>query len=166
MSARPLKTLLEDERREALARATAANTTSVVISLAAQIRRHWSEAKQAKQDVEREMLAAVRARRGEYSPEKLSDLKSQNSSLIYMMLFATKARQAKALLSDVLLGSGNDKPWTMRPTPKPSLPDDLTAQLLAEASEIVYQAQEMGVPMSNEDIRDLLRDAKQSFKEI
>lgn len=160
MSARPLKTLLEDERREALARATAANTTSVVISLAAQIRRHWSEAKQAKQDVEREMLAAVRARRGEYSPEKLSDLKSQNSSLIYMMLFATKARQAKALLSDVLLGSGNDKPWTMRPTPKPSLPDDLTAQLLAEASEIVYQAQEMGVPMSNEDIRDLLRDAK------
>ena len=82
-----------------------------------------------------------------------------------MMLFATKARQAKALLSDVLLGSGNDKPWTIRPTPKPSLPEDLTAQLLAEASEIVYQAQESGMPMSNEDIRQLLRDAKMRAEE-
>lgn len=160
MSARPLKDVLEDERRAAQARAEAANTAPVILSLAAQIRKHWSAAKDAKQDIERDMLAAVRARRGEYPPEVLSELKSQGSSQIYMMLFATKARQAKALLSDVLLGGGNDKPWTIRPSPKPSLPEDLTAQLLAEASEIVYQAQESGMPMSNEDIRDLLRDAK------
>lgn len=160
MSARPLKDVLEDERRAAQARAEAANTAPVILSLAAQIRKHWSAAKDAKQDIERDMLAAVRARRGEYPPDVLSELKSQGSSQIYMMLFATKARQAKALLSDVLLGSGNDKPWTIRPTPKPSLPEDLTAQLLAEASEIVYQAQESGMPMSNEDIRQLLRDAK------
>ena len=160
MSARPLKDVLEDERRAAQARAEAANTAPVILSLAAQIRKHWSAAKDAKQDIERDMLAAVRARRGEYPPDVLSELKSQGSSQIYMMLFATKARQAKALLSDVLLGGGNDKPWTIRPTPKPSLPEDLTAQLLAEASEIVYQAQESGMPMSNEDIRQLLRDAK------
>ena len=160
MSARPLKDVLEDERRAAQARAEAANTAPVILSLAAQIRKHWSAAKDAKQDIERDMLAAVRARRGEYPPDVLSELKSQGSSQIYMMLFATKARQAKALLSDVLLGGGNDKPWTIRPSPKPSLPEDLTAQLLAEASEIVYQAQESGMPMSNEDIRDLLRDAK------
>ena len=160
MSARPLKDVLEDERRAAQARAEAANTAPVILSLAAQIRKHWSAAKDAKQDIERDMLAAVRARRGEYPPDVLSELKSQGSSQIYMMLFATKARQAKALLSDVLLGGGNDKPWTIRPTPKPSLPEDLTAQLLAEASEIVYQAQESSMPMSNEDIRDLLRDAK------
>lgn len=160
MSARPLKDVLEDERRAAQARAEAANTAPVILSLVSQIRKHWSAAKYAKQDIERDMLAAVRARRGEYTPDVLSELKSQGSSQIYMMLFATKARQAKALLSDVLLGSGNDKPWTIRPTPKPSLPEDLTAQLLAEASEIVYQAQESGMPMSNEDIRQLLRDAK------
>lgn len=160
MSARPLKDVLEDERLAAQARAEAANTAPVILSLAAQIRKHWSAAKDAKQDIERDMLAAVRARRGEYPPDVLSELKSQGSSQIYMMLFATKARQAKALLSDVLLGGGNDKPWTIRPTPKPSLPEDMTAQLLAEASEIVYQAQESGMPMSNEDIRELLRDAK------
>ena len=160
MSARPLKDVLEDERRAAQARAEAANTAPVILSLAAQIRKHWSAAKDATQDIERDMLAAVRARRGEYPPDVLSELKSQGSSQFYMMLFATKARQAKALLSDVLLGGGNDKPWTIRPSPKPSLPEDLTAQLLAEASEIVYQAQESGMPMSNEDIRDLLRDAK------
>ena len=165
MSARPLKDVLEDERRAAQARAEAANTAPVILSLAAQIRKHWSAAKYAKQDIERDMLAAVRARRGEYPPDVLSELKSQGSSQIYMMLFATKARQAKALLSDVLLGSGNDKPWTIRPTPKPSLPEDLTAQLLAEASEIVYQAQESGMPMSNEDIRQLLRDAKMRAEE-
>ena len=165
MSARPLKDVLEDERRAAQARAEAANTAPVILSLVSQIRKHWSAAKEAKQDIERDMLAAVRARRGEYTPEVLSKLQSQGSSEIYMMLFATKARQAKALLSDVLLGSGNDKPWTIRPTPKPSLPEDLTAQLLAEASEIVYQAQESGMPMSNEDIRQLLRDAKMRAEE-
>ena len=165
MSARPLKDVLEDERRAAQARAEAANTAPVILSLVSQIRKHWSAAKDAKQDIERDMLAAVRARRGEYAQDVLSKLQSQGSSEIYMMLFATKARQAKALLSDVLLGSGNDKPWTIRPTPKPSLPEDLTAQLLAEASEIVYQAQESGMPMSNEDIRQLLRDAKMRAEE-
>ena len=165
MSARPLKDVLEDERRAAQARAEAANTAPVILSLVSQIRKHWSAAKDAKQDIERDMLAAVRARRGEYAQDVLSKLQSQGSSEIYMMLFATKARQAKALLSDVLLGSGNDKPWTIRPTPKPSLPEDLTAQLLAEASEIVYRAQESGMPMSNEDIRQLLRDAKMRAEE-
>lgn len=165
MSARPLKDVLEDERRAAQARAEAANTAPVILSLVSLIRKHWSAAKEAKQDIERDMLAAVRARRGEYAQDVLSKLQSQGSSEIYMMLFATKARQAKALLSDVLLGSGNDKPWTIRPTPKPSLPEDLTAQLLAEASEIVYQAQASGMPMSNDDIRQLLRDAKMRAEE-
>lgn len=165
MSARPLSQLLEDEAREAAARASAANSTTVVQSLASLIRRHWSLAKEAKQDIEREMLAAVRAKRGEYSTETRQDLKAQGSSEIYMMLFATKARQAKALWADVLLGSGTEKPWTIRPTPKPSLPEDLTAQLLSEASEIVYQAQMSGMPMSNEDVRQLLRDAKMRAEE-
>lgn len=160
MSAKPLGDVLADERRAAQERASEANNTALVTSLSAQIRKHWSSAKLAKREVERKMLDAIRAKRGEYSPDKLQELRNQGSSEIYMMLFATKARQAKALLSDVLLGTGTEKPWTVRPSPSPSLPDDVTASILKEVAEIVAQAEASPNPMSMQDIRQLLRDAK------
>jgi hypothetical protein len=160
MSARPLAQLMGDERRAATERATAANNEPVVQSLTALIRKHWTIAKQAKVEVERDMLRALRALRGEYTPEKLSQLKSQGSSEIYMMLFATKARQAKALMGDVLLGTGDDKPWSLRPTPVSDLPPDIVEEIMGATSTLVQQAEQGPAPMSVEQIRQLLRDAK------
>ncbi len=160
MSARPLAQLMGDERKAAADRAVAANNEPVVQSLAALIRRHWTMAKEAKQDPEREMLRALRALRGEYDPDKLNQLKQQNSSEIYMMLFATKARQAKALLADVLLGTGDDKPWSLRPTPVSTLPPDIVEQIMQATAQLVQQAEQGPQPMEVEQIRQLLRDAK------
>ena len=68
-------------------------------------------AKTAKQqDAERRIIDALRAKRGEYDPDKLQKIRQQQGSEIYMMLFATKARQLKALLGDILLGTGDDLP--------------------------------------------------------
>lgn len=160
MSARPLSSLMRDERKAAAERASAANNTPVVQSLVSLIRRHWSLAKQARQEPERQMLSALRALRGEYDPDKLSQLKSQNSSEIYMMLFATKARQAKALLGDVLLGTGDDKPWSLRPTPTADLPPNIVDEIMQATAALVQQAEVSPQPMDVSQIRQLLRDAK------
>ena len=161
MSAKPLATLQGEERAQALARATEANNQPVVQELAAQIRRHWTRAKEAKQEIEQDMLRALRAKRGQYDPDKLTAIRKQGGSEIYMMLFATKARQFKALIGDVFVGSGNDKPWTAKVTPDPTLPPDITAQILQESAQLVAQAEMSGVPMAMDQVRALLRDAKE-----
>lgn len=158
----PIKTLgqMQDDDRAARQRAELANSAPVVQQLASHIRQHWTIAEQAKRDVEKRMLRAKRSLRGEYDPETLAKLREQGSSEIYMMLFASKARQTKALLGDVLLGTGDDKPWSLRPTPSPDLPPDLAGEILRGVQELVMQAEQGPAPMDVAQIRQLLRDAK------
>lgn len=160
MQARPLAAVLEREREAAKVRAEAANDVPLVRELASHVRKCWSAARDARDEVTREMLEAARAQEGRYSDAMEAHLKAQGGSTIYMMLFATKARQAKALVGDVLLGSGADKPWTVGPTPIPELPDDVTAGILRGTAEIVAQAEMSGVPMTTEEIARMLRDAR------
>lgn len=163
----PIKSLsdmMADETADAIKRADAANSKPVVQSLVGYIKNHWALAKEAKEHVEHDMLSSVRSRRGEYDPEVLSRIKSQGGSEIYMMLFATKARQAKALLVDVLIGAGTEKPWSITPTPKPELPPSEVNEIMQAVYAEVAQSEMMGMPMSMIDIRQRLTDAKQALE--
>jgi hypothetical protein len=156
--------MAEEEAAASAQRAAEANNQPLVTSLVGHIKNHWALAKKAKLHVEQEMLSAVRSRRGEYDPEVLSRIRQQGGSEIYMMLFATKARQAKALLVDVLVGAGTEKPWSISPTPKPELPPAEVNQIMQAVYEQVAQAEMMGMPMSVADIRQGLLDAKQAVE--
>ena len=158
-----VKSLAALQAEEAAAAAAATPSTSqdpMLAGLAGHIRHHWQLAKDAKTDVERLMLEAVRSRRGEYDPAMLAKIREQGGSEIYMMLFATKARQAKALLTDVLIGAGIEKPWTIQPTPKPELPPGEVQAIMQAVYQEAAQAEMMGLPMSVGDIRQKLLDAK------
>lgn len=167
VSARPLSALLADEKNAAAAadRATKAAQDTVISSLVDHIKRHWTLAKDAKQAVERDMLSAVRSKRGEYDPDKLAQIKKQGGSEIYMMLFATKARQMKALLNDVLIGTGTDKPWTLRPSPKPELPQNEVNQIMQAIYQQTVDAEMMGLPFTVEDIRQRLTDQRMQLEQ-
>lgn len=166
ISAQSLGTLQSLERaaaeaaRAARESAEKANNSELITSLSALIRKHWSLAKRAKEPVEREMLDAVRARRGEYDPDKLQKIRQQGGSEIYMMMFATKARQLKALLSDVLVGDGTDKPWSVRPSPKPQLPASVVGEIYTEINQVTQAAMQAGQPMSVGEVRQRLLDMK------
>jgi hypothetical protein len=151
------QTLARDAANQPQAPAVA---PAVIDNLAAQIRSHWSIAKQAKLTIEQDMLSAVRSRRGEYDPDKLTKIKSGGGSEIYMMLFATKARQAKALLTDVFIGSGTEKPWSLTPTPNPELPPEDVSQIVKGVAQMVYQAEMAGAAMSVDAIRQVMQDAR------
>lgn len=168
LSARSLSSLLAEEANKqaaALKRATEANNAPVVSSLTAHIRQMWTLAKDAKQTIEQDMLAAMRSKRGEYAPDKLAQIRQQGGSEIFMMIFATKARQFKALLVDVLIGSGSDKPWSIMPTPNPELPPQEVNQIMQAVYEQAAQAEMAGMPMSVQDIRQKLVDMKSSIEQ-
>lgn len=163
LAVKPLRTLLAEEATAAAVKRSAEQQSQVLIqSLAAHIKADWTSAKQAKFTIENEMLEAVYSRRGDYTPDKLAKIKEQGGSEIYMMLFATKARQAKALLTDVLIGAGTDKPWTINATPMPDLPPDAMNQIMQGVQSLVVQAEQGPTPMEIPQIRQLLRDAKDS----
>lgn len=152
----------EDLTAAAIARAQLAGGTEVMSNLVGLVRRHWTLAQQAKLPIERQMLDAVRSRRGEYSPEKLAQIREQGGSEIYMMLFATKARQLKALLAEIFIGTGVDKCWTLRPSPKADLPPEVASQIMQGVFEQVQQLEQGGNDVAVSDIRQALRDAREA----
>lgn len=153
----------DDAAAAARARADIANAQPLVQSIASHIQKCWSLAKLAKQAPEQAMIDALRSRRGEYDERTLQRIRQQGGSEIYMLLFATKARQAKALLVDVLIGSGADKSWTISPTPAPNLPPDEVAAIVQAMVQEAAQAEMMGMPMTTADIRQRLLDASEEL---
>ncbi len=162
VSAKPLSALLIEEASAAAAvrRAQQASSRPVISSLVDTLKKHWQLAKEAKEPIEREMLSAVRSRRGEYDADKLEKIRAQGGSEIYMMIFATKARQMKALLADILVGTGTEKPWTLDPTPKPEIPPQVKNQIMQAVYERTLQAEMAGMPPSLEQVRQAMLDMK------
>lgn len=116
------------------AAALEANNRPVIQGLAAHVRKAWRAALGAKRStVEERMLQSVRARRGEYDPDVLADIKKTGGSEIYMMLTSAKCRAAASWIRDVLLGTRNEKPWTIGPTPIPDLPPEIAKSVVALA---------------------------------
>lgn len=135
-----------------------------VTGLAGYVQKCWDLAKRAKLPVEQKMLRALRARRGEYEADKLARIREQGGSEIYMMLFSTKARQAGALLRDVLMGAGTEKPWTLHPSAIPDIDPQVKMQIMQDVFAQVQQAEMSGIPMQVSDIRQMLRDARDAAR--
>ena len=130
------------------------NNQPVIQGLAGHVRSMWTSALEAKrQSVEERMLQSLRQRRGEYDPEKLSAIKQQGGSEIYMMLTSNKCRAAGSWIRDVMLGQKNDKPWTIAPTPASDLPPQVMQSVQAAAQQEAMQfVQITGLPVGQEHI--------------
>lgn len=156
----PIKTvkqLQEEERRAAIT----ANSETAIQQLASYIRQKWTYARFAKeQTVEQKMLKSVRARRGEYDPDKLAQLQEQGSSTIYMFLTSNKCRAATSWLRDVLLTGSDDKPWSLRPNPVPDMEPDLLQTLMMRAQQQLQQMLMNGMNPTDEEVKQMLLDLK------
>jgi hypothetical protein len=156
--------VLAERRAQVTQQAAEENAQPVVQNLSAHIDNFWTQAKIAKLMPETLMLSAVRARRGEYDPDVLQDLRAQGSSEIFMMLTSTKCRQAASLLRDTIIGSGSEKPWTLRPNPAPELPLNYVNDIMQGVSTEVQQMMNMGVTPGIEDIKQRLRDVREQVE--
>lgn len=150
-----------DELRNEVAQKVAQQQASpIVTGLAGHIKKFWQQAQRAKLDVEKSMIEALYCRRGEYTPEKLARIRENKQPPIYMMVGASKMRQIDALLRDILIGTGADKPWTLAPTPAPEIPPEVVSQIVDGVRAEIEQVMSMGVMPSLDEVRERMRAAK------
>lgn len=148
-------------QREAMRQAEIQNNQPALIGLASHVRKCWSEAKQAKQDIEQDLLKALRQRRGEYDPELLAAIREGGGAEVYMMLTSNKCRAAKAWLSDTLLGVRDEKPWTIAPTKVPELsPEDEKSIVKNAAEEAFALEQNLGIAVGPDNMAEILHKIK------
>lgn len=143
----------QDEKEQALE----IQHSTHVTGLASYVRTAWSHARDAKmQDVNDRMMKSLRARRSEYDPERIAFIREMGGSEVYAPLTSVKCRAAASWLRDVLLANGSDKPWSIRPTPVPSLPPNLTDAIVQQATLPIMQAKALGVELTDDQIMELL----------
>lgn len=127
----PAGEIIKAQEDQARKEAQEAQQEAVVLALAAYIRQCWQVAVDAKRPITERMLRALRARNGEYEPDKLAMITEQGTSAIYMRLTDEKCTAAESWLEDILLPPG-EEPWDIGPTPRPSLRPDQEEALEAE----------------------------------
>jgi hypothetical protein len=89
------------------------------------------------------MTNAMRVFSGVYDVTKLQEIRKFGGSEIYARLTAGKCRGATSLLRDIYLNQ--EKPWGLKPTPDPKLPDDI-AQTVNELVQMEAMGAMKGAP--------------------
>lgn len=150
----------EQSRREAEKR----QYEPEVGSLAHHVRRAWESAREAKQPIQRRMLASLRQRRGEYDADKLAEIKGQGGSEIFMQLTSVKCVAAEAWIRSILQPV-EGKPWGLKPTPVPDLPPvarmAVVQKVVAEAAAV---SMSLGVPVTQEQMRARAEDVAEEVR--
>tara|TARA_R110002049_G_scaffold61446_1_gene163658 strand:+ start:3491 stop:5563 length:2073 start_codon:yes stop_codon:yes gene_type:complete len=126
----------EKEQQEQAEAARVHNDSILLQGLARHVTAAWLDARDAKNAVLYRLQRARRARIGEYDSDKLADIEDFGGSTEYARVTANKVRIVEAWLRDVYSGQ-TDRPWTITPTPKPSMPEAITEQVRAFVSEQV-----------------------------
>jgi hypothetical protein len=83
----------------------------------------FTAAKSGKREIERDILNAMRQRKGEYDTETKQMLERIGGADVFMQLTDIKCRAAESWLRDILLPA-SDRPWSIDPTPIPDIPED------------------------------------------
>lgn len=156
----PIKSLKQLQEEEHAAAVTA-NSSTVIQNLAAYIKQKWWYARMAKEyTIEQQMLKSIRARRGQYDPDKLAQLREQGSSTIFMMLTSNKCRAASSWLRDVIMSSPEEKPWSLRHSPIPDMQPDILQDLMTQAQQQLEQMLASGYNPTDVEVRELLLKLK------
>ena len=151
--------------QETLNRDVQKQAEPLLTGLASHVRTRWDVARDAKHPHEERMLRSLRMRNGEYDPDKLQEIRKQGGSEVFVHLTSTKCRAASGWLRESLLGSGEDKPWELRPTPNPDLPPEvvqgLQQTMMQEVQMRMQEQMQMTMqPPTEADIQNAMAAAK------
>jgi len=156
--------LAKQDRARIEAEVEARQQSPIILGLAAHLRTCWDAAKIAKDPISDIMLKALRQRNGEYEPDKLTAIKKQGGSEVYMMLTEIKCRAAESWLRDILMDNGSP-PWDIQPTPEPDLsPSTMEELKQAFAEQVLITIQQTGQAPSKNEMMELKEVVSQQFR--
>lgn len=169
----PNSVLVAQEEEEQRKQAEMRQNRPEVRGLAAHVHAGWQAAKQAKQPIETRMLKCHRARKGEYEPDRLAEIREQGGTDVFMMLTDEKVSAGASWVREILLSSG-EQPWGIEPTAIPDLPPEVSEQVGRQVqmevlsllqNEANYIEQAYGMSVSHEDIEERVRDSQPQIQE-
>lgn len=136
----------------------------VETSLAKFIRERWEVFRNHRSTAKLDdrLLAAQRMFNGEYDPTTLAEIKRFGGSEIFARLVAVKCRGATSLLREVYVSS--ERPWSIEPTPEPTIPSDISASIAQLVASEVQNLQNSGMPVTEEQVDKRVAALKQSAK--
>lgn len=134
-------------------------------NLHAHVARAWQQAKIAKEPHERELLRCLRQREGIYETSVLDVIRAGGGSEIYMQLTQVKCRALEGWVRDILFQAGQ-RPYEIRPTPVPDIPEEIRAQLKARIEAEVQELMAAGLIPSQEAIERRLQDVEARLKDL
>lgn len=112
------------------------------------------------------MIEALRTFNGQYSANKLNEIKKFGGSEAFARITAAKCRGASSLLRDVYLQA--DRPWGLDPNPDPAIPQNIMQsieQLIrVEASTVQQSGGQVDPAAFRDRLNALLTAARQAAK--
>ena len=136
--------------------------STMIQGLASHVRKRWETMRDHKrEEVEDRLSACIRARNMEYDPQKLAEIREQGGSEIFMGIVSSKCRTATAWLRDTLLGTGDDKPWSINATPIPEVPTDVALRMQNILQQNLQQwYAQGGEPLDEATLKELMSGMK------
>ena len=158
---------VEEARGEIEVQDSLDNTAPDVVSLVGILNAKWERNRRhkSKENIQRIMLDSLRARNGEYDPQKLLAIEEMGQHDVYMPLTNMKCQHAEAWVSDVM--SSTERPWGIRPTSKPTPTEEVRKTTMEIVEEMVMEKADQGEDpptendidrMANEEIRPIVEE--------
>ena len=146
-----------DSEQERIKKEAAAPQPIEIEGVVQIVRSEFHDARNARyvSGVSKRLIEAQRTFKGEYTPEKLRDIKSFGGSEVYSRVTPTKCRGATSVLRDLYLSS-SEPPWELMATPVPVLPEDIAVAVTELVQAEVQAMQMQGAPVTEELVRDRL----------
>jgi len=133
----------------------------VSTALAQYIHKVWIQNQQDFKHVRQEMVRLLRRVRGEYDPNKLTQIKSFRGSETYLREVEKKARAATSWIQDIYR-SDVDLPWHIEPTAVVDLPDERMEQIKLktqyQAMALGQRLKDAGLQLPPDEIAKLIQD--------
>lgn len=145
-------------------RNTKTQSEPLISSLAAHVKKRWSDARDARVEIDERLVDNLQRRHGEYDSQKLAEIREFGGSEMFLGISSVKCRSASAWLRETLMGTGLDRPWTLEHTPMPDLPPQVYQQLQGEMQQqlmqMYQQAQQTGQQIPPEQLKDMAETMK------
>ena len=167
-----LRVVSPEELKEAEAKAVSdkaiRKSEAFIGQLANHIRSSFMDARNhhESEGIRERLLHDLRTYRGQYDASKMAEIRKFDGSRVYARLTAVKCRGASALLRDIYLSF--DRPWSVEPTPEPTVPDsvaeNISALVQTEVAVLQQAGQRIDPQMIEDRVKSLMDAAKKAEK--
>lgn len=151
------ESLAHQEREQYEARQEAENASEqlAMSNLAGHIRTQWERMRRHRNSASGwsdRLMTSLRAFNGEYSPEKLMEIRKFGGSEVYARIIAMKCRGASSLLRDVFLTP--DRSWAINPPSDPDVPEEIVGKITQLVQGEIQAMMAEGIQIPPSAIRD------------